>query len=107
MIIFYCFFPFQYIINLPRKTIRRISGRLPSHQTPFRMITPYLEGTLIDITKRKEAEKVIRVSEARLRRAEIASRLKKKKFLLIIADGLMVVFISLTIVFPYIMSVSL
>ena len=37
-------------------------------------MTPYLEGTLIDITKRKEAEKVIRVSEARLRRAEIASR---------------------------------
>ena len=37
-------------------------------------VSPYLEGTMIDITKRKQAEKVIRVSEARLRRAEIASR---------------------------------
>ncbi len=37
-------------------------------------VSPYLEGTMIDITKRKQAEKEIRVSEARLRRAEIASR---------------------------------
>lgn len=34
----------------------------------------YLEGTFIDITKRKLAEEQIRMSEARLKRAELASR---------------------------------
>ena len=34
----------------------------------------YLEGTFIDITKRKQAEEVIITSEARLKRAELASK---------------------------------
>ena len=34
----------------------------------------YLEGTFIDITKRKQAEEVISTSEVRLKRAELASR---------------------------------
>lgn len=33
----------------------------------------YLEGTMVDITKRKQAEEVVNLSEARLKRAELAS----------------------------------